>query len=80
MNDNKKDIWENVRKPSELWQLKEVRASVLTIVIGLAVTIFGSLLLKSQTASIIVSFIGAMTVLASVQQIAKWVPINRQDK
>ena len=78
--DDKKDIWENVRKPSELWQLREVRASVLTIVIGLAVTIFGSLFLKSSTATIIVSFIGAMTVLASVQQIAKYVPKDRQEK
>lgn len=78
--DDKKDIWENVRKPSELWQLKEVKASALTIVIGLAVTIIGSLVFKSSTVSIVISFIGAMTVLGSVQQIAKWVPINRKDE
>ena len=79
MNDQKKP-WSDVRTPSELWQLKEVKASVLTIIIGLAITVFGSLVLKSTTASIIVSFVGAIVILAAVEQIAKWVPKNRQGK
>lgn len=79
MNDQK-NRWSDVRTPSELWQLKEVKASVLTIIIGLAITIFGSLVLQSSTASMIVSFVGAIVILAAVEQIAKWVPKNRQQK
>ena len=72
---------EDVRTPSELWQLKEVRASVFTVVIGLAITLIGSLVLKSSRRLPSLCLLLAQSLfLRPVEQIAKWIPKNRQEK